>query len=130
MLTACTLVVQVFIPREDLSLDVIKQYRVVRAATASFCHVQDFSTCVVLHAPFLEQRCLSCYICQECPNPVEKIVVLKDMIFPQCEKLGQTIIFVRTREVARALHTAVRCWDPHIVVGPLSSDSCADRCTR
>lgn len=34
--------------------------------------------------------------------------VLQDMIFPQCEKLGQTIIFVRTREVARALHAAVR----------------------
>ncbi len=33
--------------------------------------------------------------------------VLKDMIFPQCEKLGQTIIFVRTRETARALHGLV-----------------------
>ena len=32
------------------------------------------------------------------------------MIFPQCEKLGQTIIFVRTREIARTLHAAVR---PH-----------------
>ena len=29
------------------------------------------------------------------------------MIFPLCEKLGQTIIFVRTRETARALHAAV-----------------------
>lgn len=33
--------------------------------------------------------------------------MLKDMIFPQCEKLGQTIIFVRTRETARLLHTKV-----------------------
>lgn len=27
------------------------------------------------------------------------------MIFPNCEKLGQTIIFVRTRELARTLHS-------------------------
>lgn len=27
------------------------------------------------------------------------------MIFPNCEKLGQTIIFVRTREAARTLHS-------------------------
>lgn len=62
---------QVFIPKEDLSLDVIKQYRVI------------------------------------CPTPHDKVKVLSDMIFPQCEKLGQTIIFVRTRETARALHAAV-----------------------
>ncbi|CAL8468415.1 g7955 [Coccomyxa elongata] len=62
---------QVFVPREDLSLDVIKQYRV------------------------------------ECPTPLDKVSVLKEMIFPQCEKLGQTIIFVRTREVARSLHAAM-----------------------
>ena len=30
--------------------------------------------------------------------------MLKDQIFPNCEKLGQTIIFVRTREAARQLH--------------------------
>lgn len=62
---------QVFVPREDLSLDVIRQYRVV------------------------------------CPHPLDKVKVLKDMIFPQCEKLGQTIIFVRTRDTARALHAAM-----------------------
>lgn len=61
----------VFVPKEDLSLDVIKQYRVV------------------------------------CPTPTAKLKVLSDMIFPQCEKLGQTIIFVRTRETARALHAAM-----------------------
>lgn len=63
---------QVFVPKEDLSLDVIKQYRVV------------------------------------CPTALDKIRVLKDMIFPQCERLGQTIIFVRTRDTARRLHAEVR----------------------
>jgi len=29
------------------------------------------------------------------------------MVFPNCEKLGQTIIFVRTREAARQLHSAM-----------------------
>lgn len=62
---------QVFVPKESLSLDVIKQYRVV------------------------------------CPTASSKVKVLSDMIFPQCEKLGQTIIFVRTRETARALHAAM-----------------------
>lgn len=61
----------VFIDKEDLSLDVIKQYKVV------------------------------------CPNPLSKTTVLKEMIFPQCEKLGQTIIFVRERQTARALHAAM-----------------------
>ena len=30
-----------------------------------------------------------------CPNKEAKTRVLKEMIFPNCEKLGQTIIFVR-----------------------------------
>ncbi len=30
---------------------------------------------------------------QECPTPLDKVLVLEEMIFPQCEKLGQTIIF-------------------------------------
>jgi ATP-dependent RNA helicase DDX19/DBP5 len=30
--------------------------------------------------------------------------VLKDMVFPNCDKLGQTIIFVRTKETSRQLH--------------------------
>eukprot|EP00898_Chlorokybus_atmophyticus_P009013 jgi/Chlat1/9112/Chrsp97S08421 len=58
----------VFVPKEDLSLDVIKQYRVV------------------------------------CPTPQAKGDVLKNTILPLCENLGQTIIFVRTRENARLLH--------------------------
>ncbi len=36
-------------------------------------------------------------------------MVLKDMIFPLCEKLGQTIIFVRTKDTARKLHQQVGC---------------------
>lgn len=59
---------KVFVPKEELSLDVIKQYRVY------------------------------------CPRGEDKVRVLRDSIFPQCEKLGQTIIFVRTRETARLLH--------------------------
>jgi ATP-dependent RNA helicase DDX19/DBP5 len=59
---------KVFVPREVLSLDVIKQYRVA------------------------------------CPTVAAKEAVLKDLIFPNCEKLGQTIIFVRSREMVRRLH--------------------------
>lgn len=58
----------VFLPKEQLSLDVIKQYRVEVSS---------------LH---------------------EKYEVLSEMIFPNCEKLGQTIIFVRSRNYARTLH--------------------------
>jgi len=49
-----------------------------------------------------------CRRAQDCPQPKDKVRVLKEMIFPQCEKLGQTIIFVRTRETARALHSEAR----------------------
>ena len=52
---------------------------------------------------------------QECPTPIDKVVVLEEMIFPQCEKLGQTIIFVRTREIARTLHAAVRSRPPAFI---------------
>lgn len=41
---------------------------------------------------------------QVCPTAHDKVKVLEDMIFPLVQKLGQTIIFVRTRETARALH--------------------------
>lgn len=57
-----------FVPKEQLSLDVIKQYRV------------------------------------KVPNRRFKYKVLSEMIFPNCEKLGQTIIFVRSRKWARNLH--------------------------
>eukprot|EP00210_Caulerpa_lentillifera_P008418 g8030.t1 len=58
----------VFLQKEQLSLDVIKQYRV------------------------------------EVPSYHEKYKVLSDLIFPNCEKLGQTIIFVMSRKFARILH--------------------------
>jgi len=62
---------QIFIPATELSLDVIKQHRVV-------------------------------------VNSVEaKDVLLKEKIFPLCDKIGQTIIFVRTREGARRLHSSM-----------------------
>lgn len=50
---------------------------------------------------------------QVCPTQDDKIKVLRDMIFPQCEKLGQTIIFVRMRETARRLHSEVS-WVPSL----------------
>lgn len=59
---------QVFVKKEELSLDVIKQYRV------------------------------------KCPTDEDKVSVLKDRIFPSAEKLGQSIIFVRTRAKASNLH--------------------------
>ena len=61
---------KVFVPREALSLDVIKQYRV------------------------------------ECPSQAAKEGVLAK-IFPACERLGQSIVFVRTRDKARRLHEAL-----------------------
>ncbi|MCO5601776.1 hypothetical protein L7F22_055901 [Adiantum nelumboides] len=59
---------QVFVKKEELSLDVIKQYRV------------------------------------KCPSDADKVSILKDRIFPAAEKLGQSIIFVRTRASASNLH--------------------------
>ncbi|KAL3138207.1 hypothetical protein ABBQ38_005428 [Trebouxia sp. C0009 RCD-2024] len=59
---------QVYLRKEQLSLDVIKQCRV------------------------------------RCPTPQDKQKVLREMIFPNCEKLGQTIIFVTTRQNAHTLH--------------------------
>jgi superfamily II DNA/RNA helicase len=65
---------QVFVPREELSLDVIKQYRV--------------------HVPPSRNR-------EQIES--DKIKVLEERIFPAAEKLGQSIIFVKTRETARLL---------------------------
>lgn len=42
-----------------------------------------------------------------CPGRDAKTRVLKEMVFPNCERLGQTIIFVRTKEAARALHASM-----------------------
>jgi len=58
---------QIFLPAHELSLDVIKQYRVNVDSTEA------------------------------------KEILLKDKIFPCCDKIGQTIIFVRTREGCKRL---------------------------
>lgn len=57
-------------PKEDLSLDVIRQYKV------------------------------------SVPTREAKIDVLRSYVFPNADRLGQTIVFVRTREMARRLHQA------------------------
>ncbi|KAF5835369.1 P-loop containing nucleoside triphosphate hydrolase protein [Dunaliella salina] len=41
----------------------------------------------------------------KCPDRNAKTRVLQEMIFPNCEKLGQTIIFARSREAVRMLHS-------------------------
>jgi len=58
----------ILLPAAQLSLDVIKQYRV------------------------------------DCPRPQDKDGVLTDMIIAAAEKLGQTIVFVKTRANAHRLH--------------------------
>ena len=109
---------QVFVPREDLSLDVIKQYQVVSTilTSGSATAQQDVLACCVLIQPAPVMACMIAWSdsvsMQECPTPIDKVVVLEEMIFPQCEKLGQTIIFVRTREIARTLHAAVSSQPP------------------
>ena len=62
---------QVFVRKEDLSLDVIKQHFV------------------------------------ECPRESDKEEVLKNRILPACDKLGQTIVFVKQRKDAKRLHMAL-----------------------
>lgn len=60
-----------FVKKEELSLDVVKQYKV------------------------------------HCPDENAKISVIKERIFDLGEKLGQTIIFVHSRESAKALHKSL-----------------------
>ncbi|GFS45692.1 P-loop containing nucleoside triphosphate hydrolases superfamily protein [Actinidia rufa] len=42
-----------------------------------------------------------------CPDELAKILVIKDRIFELAQKVGQTIIFVRTRNSASMLHKAL-----------------------
>jgi len=42
-----------------------------------------------------------------CPRPEDKEVVLREMILSAAEKLGQTIVFVRTRNAAHRLHSVL-----------------------
>ncbi|KAG5553432.1 hypothetical protein RHGRI_011348 [Rhododendron griersonianum] len=62
---------QMFVNKEELSLESVKQYKV------------------------------------KCPDELSKIMVIKDKIFELGNKLGQTIIFVRTRNSASMLHKAL-----------------------
>ncbi|XP_042499156.1 DEAD-box ATP-dependent RNA helicase 38 [Macadamia integrifolia] len=62
---------QLFVKKEELSLEAVKQYKV------------------------------------HCPDELSKIEVIKDRIFELGEKLGQTIIFVKTRNSAAMLHKSL-----------------------
>lgn len=62
---------QLFVRKEELSLDAVKQYKV---------------------------RCL---------DELSKIEVIRDYIFENGENMGQTIIFVRTRNSAKSLHQSL-----------------------
>ena len=62
---------QMFVKKEELSLQSVKQYKV------------------------------------KCPDELSKILVIKDKIFEIGQKLGQTIIFVRTKNSAGMLHKAL-----------------------
>ncbi|CAL5334645.1 unnamed protein product [Camellia sinensis] len=62
---------QMFVNREELSLESVKQYKV------------------------------------KCPDELAKIMVIKDRIFELGHRVGQTIIFVRTRNSASMLHKAL-----------------------
>uniref|UniRef100_A0A7S0R1G1 Helicase C-terminal domain-containing protein n=1 Tax=Pyramimonas obovata TaxID=1411642 RepID=A0A7S0R1G1_9CHLO len=43
----------------------------------------------------------------ECPRESDKEEVLKNRILPACDKLGQTIVFVKQRKAAKRLHMAL-----------------------
>ncbi|PNX72667.1 DEAD-box ATP-dependent RNA helicase 38-like protein, partial [Trifolium pratense] len=62
---------KLFVKKEELSLDAVKQYKV------------------------------------RVPDELEKIEVIKNYIFEIGENVGQTIIFVRTRNSAKMLHKAL-----------------------
>ena len=59
---------QLFIKKEELSLESVKQYKVY------------------------------------CPDEMAKVLVIKDRILELADKLGQTIIFVKSRSSASLLH--------------------------
>jgi hypothetical protein len=103
---------QVFIPKEELSLDVIKQYRVVSGtacpqqyhffAVKCTCGIGHLDTWCGSHprgppaqnlkaaaallvlAPcaVIAEHCHACAVLQYCPTGSDKVKVLKDMIFP------------------------------------------------
>lgn len=62
---------QMFVKKEELSLESVKQYKV------------------------------------HCPDELSKIMVVRDRILELGEKVGQTIVFVGTRNSAAMLHSAL-----------------------
>ena len=69
-----------------------------------------------IHIAYSYVRLAPCYYLSKIPNifwlqicesPMKKLDVLHHYIFPLTQKVGQTIIFVRTRETARQLHSSV-----------------------
>uniref|UniRef100_A0A383VSD2 RNA helicase n=1 Tax=Tetradesmus obliquus TaxID=3088 RepID=A0A383VSD2_TETOB len=78
--------------------------------------VKDFASRVAPSASqvFVPQQKLSLEVFRQynvmCLRPAEKLAVMRDMIFPNCEKLGQTIIFVCTKDTSRALHGQMQPW--------------------
>ncbi|XP_031103771.1 DEAD-box ATP-dependent RNA helicase 38 [Ipomoea triloba] len=62
---------QLFVKKEELSLESVKQYKV------------------------------------QCPDELSKVMVIKDKILELAQKVGQTIIFVRTRNSAHMLHKSL-----------------------
>lgn len=61
----------IFVKKEDLTLEKVKQYKV------------------------------------RCPDELAKLEVIKDKIFEFGQKIGQTIIFVRTRDSTQKLHNTL-----------------------
>lgn len=46
---------------------------------------------------------------QDCPTEPDKVAVLTEMVLPNCEHLGQTIIFVKSRVSASLLCSKLAC---------------------
>ncbi|WIA32833.1 hypothetical protein OEZ86_006011 [Tetradesmus obliquus] len=96
--------------------------------------VQDFASRVAPSANqvLVPQQKLSLEVIKQynvvCPSPAEKLAVMRDMIFPNCEKLGQTIIFVCTKDTSRALHGQMQPWGYKIT--SIQADMSYEVCDR
>ena len=93
---------QVFVPKEELSLDVIKQYCVVRSHCCQPTgHPTGFLLCDILSGVSALLQYLSAAsspsrlmmgTVQVCPTTMDKTSVLRDMIFPQAEKVRRKLM--------------------------------------